>query len=117
MILFIIPSFDDPRDRIPTRGAGASSERGDAHSRRCPETPDIRSRLSSWMCAALLCAAAIVLSACSGEESAAGSPFEPVRPGVLTVATAFLPAPGFWQGRTARAGGFEAGLAKALAKQ
>jgi len=34
---------------------------------------------------------------------------------VLTVATAFLPAPGFWKSRTSPAG-FEAGLARALAR-
>jgi len=38
----------------------------------------------------------------------------PKEPGVLTVATAFLPAPGFWSGPDARSG-FEAGLALALA--
>jgi polar amino acid transport system substrate-binding protein len=35
---------------------------------------------------------------------------------VLTVATAFLPAPGFWEGRPPTSGGFEAGLAAALAR-
>jgi polar amino acid transport system substrate-binding protein len=39
-----------------------------------------------------------------------------VHPGVLTVATAFLPAPGFWEGDPPTSGGFEAGLAHALAK-
>jgi polar amino acid transport system substrate-binding protein len=38
----------------------------------------------------------------------------PAKPGVLTVATAFIPAPGFWQG-TPPTGGFEARLALALA--
>jgi len=59
---------------------------------------------------------ALTTSACGSGEGAAGSRFEPVHPGVLTVATAFLRAPGFWEGRTASAGGFEAGLANALAK-
>src|SRR5215218_670056 len=85
-------------------------------ARPCPETLRIRSRLSSLTCALFVGATTLALSACSGEESAAGSPFEPVRPGVLTVATAFLPAPGFWEGRTPSGGGFEAGLAGALAK-
>lgn len=42
--------------------------------------------------------------------------FQPVKPGVLIVATAFLPAPGFWEGRPPTRG-FEAGLAAALAKR
>jgi polar amino acid transport system substrate-binding protein len=62
----------------------------------------------------LLLAAAAIAAGCSGEPTAAGSRFEPASPGVLTVATAFLPAPGFWEGRRATAG-FEAQLAKALA--
>src|SRR5437868_14026864 len=65
--------------------------------------------------AALLGAAALTLGACASDRSAAGSSFQPVRPGVLTVATAFLPAPGFWQGRPPTYG-FEAGLAAALAR-
>jgi polar amino acid transport system substrate-binding protein len=66
--------------------------------------------------AALLGAAALTLSACASDRSAAGSSFEPVKPGVLTVATAFLPEPGFWQGRPPTFG-FEAGLAAALARR
>jgi len=38
----------------------------------------------------------------------------PKQPGVLTVATSFIPAPGFWFGPGAKSG-FEAGLALALA--
>ncbi len=64
----------------------------------------------------LLAAFALALSACSSEESSAGSRFQPVHPGELTVATAFLPAPGFWEGSPPTSGGFEAGLAHALAK-
>jgi polar amino acid transport system substrate-binding protein len=64
--------------------------------------------------AALLAAAALTVTACGGSGSAAGSSFKPAKPGVLTVATAFLPAPGFWQGRPPTSG-FEAGLAAALA--
>lgn len=64
--------------------------------------------------AALLVASALALTGCSTDEGAAGSTFKPAKAGVLTVATAFLPAPGFWQGRPPTAG-FEAGLAAALA--
>src|SRR5689334_23480466 len=70
--------------------------------------------MSRMQLAALLGAAALTATACGGGGSAAGSSFEPMKPGVLTVATAFLPAPGFWQGRPPTAG-FEAGLAAALA--
>jgi polar amino acid transport system substrate-binding protein len=61
----------------------------------------------------LVCA---VLSAagCAGGEGAAGHRFEAKHSGVLTVATAFLPAPGFWEGDPPT-GGFEAQLASALA--
>jgi ABC-type amino acid transport substrate-binding protein len=76
----------------------------------------MRSCCSSSVCAGVLAVLTLAVSACGSGLSAAGSSFEPVRPGVLTVATAFLPAPGFWEGRTPSAGGFEAGLADALAK-
>jgi polar amino acid transport system substrate-binding protein len=59
---------------------------------------------------------ALAASGCAGSEGAAGQPFEPATPGVLTVATAFLPAPGFWEGDPPTAG-FEARLAAALARQ
>jgi polar amino acid transport system substrate-binding protein len=64
---------------------------------------------------AALVLAALTVAACSGGRSAAGSSFEPAKPGVLTVATAFLPAPGFWKGNPPTAG-FEAGLAAELAR-
>jgi polar amino acid transport system substrate-binding protein len=54
-----------------------------------------------------------LVAACS-DQGAAGSKFKPAQKGVLTVATAFLPAPGFWEG-TPPTKGFEAGLAAALA--
>jgi polar amino acid transport system substrate-binding protein len=57
---------------------------------------------------------ALGASACAGGEGPAGHSFEPGTPGVLTVATAFLPAPGFWQGDPP-SDGFEARLAAALA--
>jgi len=66
--------------------------------------------------AALLGVAALTVTACGGSGSAAGSRFKPVKPGVLTVATAFLPAPGFWQGRPPTRG-FEARLAAVLAQR
>jgi polar amino acid transport system substrate-binding protein len=56
----------------------------------------------------------LVLCGCGGGEGAAGSAFEPYQPGVLKVATAFLPAPGFWEGDPP-VSGFEARLAAALA--
>jgi polar amino acid transport system substrate-binding protein len=44
--------------------------------------------------------------------------FRPAHPGTLTVATAFFPAPGFWEGRPeAPSGGFEWDLAGALARR
>jgi polar amino acid transport system substrate-binding protein len=58
-------------------------------------------------------AAGATLSGCAGPD-AAGAKFAPRHPGVLTVATSFIPAPGFWFGPRARLG-FEAGLARALA--
>jgi len=62
----------------------------------------------------LLLALAVLACGCSTTRSAAGESFEPSTPGVLTVATAFLPAPGFWEGRPPTRG-FEAQLAAALA--
>jgi polar amino acid transport system substrate-binding protein len=68
---------------------------------------------SSVVLAAAL-AVVLVLAGCSGYRGAAGTKFDPATPDVLTVATAFLPAPGFWEGRPP-VSGFEAGLAAALA--
>ena len=62
-------------------------------------------------------AGTLLVSACTTEDDAAGESFVPRTPGALTVATAFLPAPGFWQGDPPTSGGFEAGLARALAKR
>jgi polar amino acid transport system substrate-binding protein len=61
-------------------------------------------------------AVAQLLSGCAVESGAAGAKFVPKKPGVLTVATSFLPAPGFWFGPGAKSG-FEAGLALALAQK
>jgi polar amino acid transport system substrate-binding protein len=67
------------------------------------------------LASALACAA---LTGCgAGPHDAAGTPFHPATPGELTVATAFLPAPGFWQGTPPTSGGFEARLAAALARE
>jgi polar amino acid transport system substrate-binding protein len=73
----------------------------------------IRSRAGS---SALLAALAALLVAACGSDRNAGARFQPAKPGVLTVATAFVPAPGFWEGRSADAG-FEAALAKELARR
>lgn len=64
--------------------------------------------------AASLAAFALLVSACSTGRGAAGADFKPAHPGVLTVATAFLPAPGFWEGNPPTQG-FEAQLAAKLA--
>jgi polar amino acid transport system substrate-binding protein len=56
---------------------------------------------------------ALFASGC-GSDPNAGSDFRPVKPGTLTVATAFIPAPGFWENRSA---GFEAALARALGRR
>ena len=59
-----------------------------------------------------------VLAACgtaAPSDGAAGA-FRPATPGVLTVATAEIPVPGFWEGPAAAPdGGVEHGLARALA--
>jgi ABC-type amino acid transport substrate-binding protein len=60
-------------------------------------------------------ASVLLLTGCG--LGAAGPPFEPGHPGVLTVATAAFPAPGFWEGTpSAPTGGFEYELALDLAK-
>jgi polar amino acid transport system substrate-binding protein len=61
--------------------------------------------------------AAAVLSSCGGASGlgASGS-FTPSTPNTLTVATAQIPDPGFWEGTPEQpTGGFEYGLARALA--
>jgi len=63
----------------------------------------------------LLLALAVGASACASEHDAAGTSFQPAEPGVLRVATAFLPAPGFWTGSPPTSG-FEAALAEQLAR-
>jgi polar amino acid transport system substrate-binding protein len=70
-------------------------------------------RRPGWALALAALAAGLTLSGCA-IGGAAGAKFKSKQPGVLTVATSFLPAPGFWFGPGARLG-FEAGLARALA--
>jgi polar amino acid transport system substrate-binding protein len=74
--------------------------------------PDDRWIVRFALCLLAACAA---LTACSTGDNNAGAKFEPATPGVLTVATAFLPAPGFWEGNPPTRG-FEAQLALAIAK-
>jgi len=60
----------------------------------------------------------MLLAACGGGASGAAGSFAPKTPGVLTVATADLPTPGFWEGTAARpTGGFEWALARELARR
>lgn len=82
---------------------------------RPPVHPILASIRARFIAVAVMLASLVLgASACAAGEGAAGHSFEPGTPGVLTVATAFLPAPGFWQGDPPT-GGFEAGLAAALA--
>lgn len=61
---------------------------------------------------------AVVAAGCGSGTSAGGKDFDSRTPGVLTVATAVVPAPGFWDGTAAApTGGFEHALAGALAEQ
>ena len=80
-------------------------------------TSEPLARRSRARLGAALAAAAVAAAAC-GPESARGSDFEPVVPDTLTVATAFLELPGFWDGPDAGAeGGFESALAVELADE
>lgn len=73
-------------------------------------------RLAPQRVGVLLASAALVAGGCANDDNAGGASFRPAKPGVLTVATAFLPAPGLWEGNPPTSG-FEAGLAAELAKQ
>jgi polar amino acid transport system substrate-binding protein len=65
-----------------------------------------------------LLAAALTLSACANAGNGAAGTFTPRVKDTLTVATAQIPDPGFWYGTFAHPrGGFEYGLAKALAER
>jgi ABC-type amino acid transport substrate-binding protein len=60
--------------------------------------------------------ALVALAACGSTGTGATSSFTPSHSGTLKVATAFFPAPGFWEGQpSAPSGGFEWELARALA--
>jgi polar amino acid transport system substrate-binding protein len=62
--------------------------------------------------------AALLAAGCSGHPTSTGRTFEPGRAGVLTVATAVLPAPGFWVPTPGdRYSGFEADLVHELAER
>jgi polar amino acid transport system substrate-binding protein len=62
--------------------------------------------------------AVAALAACNSSGTGATGQFTPAHPGTLTVATAFFPAPGFWEGQPgAPTGGFEWNLARALARR
>jgi polar amino acid transport system substrate-binding protein len=69
-----------------------------------------------WMVSGLVGAAASMAVACTDSTNIAGQDLTPRTPGRLTVATA-LPAPGFWDGEGVAqlTGGFEDGIARALA--
>jgi ABC-type amino acid transport substrate-binding protein len=65
-----------------------------------------------------LLAAAATFSACAKAGNGAAGTFTPRTKDTLTVATAQIPDPGFWYGTFAHpTGGFEYGLARALAKR
>jgi polar amino acid transport system substrate-binding protein len=73
--------------------------------------------MARWSLAAAVAVTLLAVTAC-GSSSRTGSTgsFTPVKAGTLTVATAFFPAPGFWEGDpSAPSGGFEWDLARALA--
>jgi polar amino acid transport system substrate-binding protein len=74
----------------------------------------VRSMARAWLLGVAVAGLVLGAAACSSDRGAAGAKFQPVHPGVLTVATAFLPAPGFWEGDPPTQG-FEAKLAAALA--
>ena len=59
----------------------------------------------------------LFFAGCGDVVAPAGGEFEPAREGVLTVATDYLPQPGFWEGEDGLQGGFEMGLAEQLAEQ
>ncbi|MCB0971972.1 MAG: amino acid ABC transporter substrate-binding protein [Acidimicrobiales bacterium] len=61
---------------------------------------------------------ALGVPGCTSGTSTARGEFVPETPGVLTVATATVPVPGFWEGSAdAPDGGIEAGLADAMAER
>ena len=103
---------DDAPSRPRTNGGG----RGSCSADEVRGFVNRAARGRYVLLAVSLACASVVASGCSSENDAAGTPFVPVHPGVLTVATAFLPAPGFWEGNPP-VSGFEAKLALALAQR
>jgi ABC-type amino acid transport substrate-binding protein len=69
--------------------------------------------------AGVVVSAALLLAGCGAESSSpAAGTFTPRTPGVLTVVTADIPSPGFWEGTPGHVtGGFEFELAKDLARR
>lgn len=73
----------------------------------------VRSGLAAVACLLV----SLAVGACSDVTAPEGGEFAPARPGVLTVATDYLPQPGFWEGEPELDGGFEWELANRLAER
>lgn len=86
-------------------------------ARRLPGAPiGRRAVVAALLVLGLL--AAVGLSACASAGNGAAGTFTPRVAGTLTVATAQIPDPGFWEGTFAHpTGGFELALAQALAER
>jgi polar amino acid transport system substrate-binding protein len=84
--------------------------------RRARPSPHARAATAKLLASCLLAALAIAVTGCAG--SGAAGMFTPRVKDTLTVATAQIPDPGLWYGTFAQpTGGFEYGLARALAKR
>ncbi len=80
--------------------------------------PTAKRRLRVGLALLLCLALALVFGGCANAGKGSAGTFTPRVAGTLTVATAQIPDPGFWQGTFAHpTGGFEYGLAQALAKR
>jgi polar amino acid transport system substrate-binding protein len=79
----------------------------------------VGTRVRASLLSAGLLALCVSAVGCGGStQLGAGGRFTPNRPGTLTVATAQIPDPGFWAGTPEHpTGGFEYGLARALAER
>lgn len=75
--------------------------------------PGVKSAALSGICLSIL----LLLAGCSDLSAPEGGEFEPVREGVLTVATDTMPQPGFWEGEPEPEGGFEWSLAQQFAER
>ena len=87
------------------------------HARTARTARTVRRR---WCVATVLVMAAVVAACGDNSLARSAGSFEPTRAGTLTVAAAFLPSAGFWEGAAqgdgfAASGGFEWELAVALA--